>query len=67
MREVLGQPAPDGKPGDVLGFVVYKDDPALSQRTDDTQLVFVRPERVERVVVTGVEDGGRALGFREGA
>lgn len=55
---------PPGQDG-MLAFVVYKDDPALSRRTDETLLLCVRPDRVERVQVTKGDptDAEGALGF----
>jgi hypothetical protein len=63
VREVV-DPEPPGEDG-LLALVVYKDDPALSRRTDDTMLICVRPDRVERVVVTGHDapDAEGPLGF----
>ncbi len=61
VREVLG--GGEGTPA-LLGFVVYRDDPDTSRRTEETSLLFVRPEQVLRVVVHGYDAafGGR-LGF----
>jgi hypothetical protein len=58
---------PPGQDG-LLAFVVYKDDPALSSRTEDTLLVCVRPDRVERVQITKGDqpDGGGTIGFVSG-
>ncbi|MCO5169484.1 MAG: hypothetical protein M9894_24335 [Planctomycetes bacterium] len=66
VREVV-DPDPPGKEG-VLALVVYKDDPALSRRTDDTLLLCVPPDRVERLVVTGADrpDVEGPLGFVPG-
>lgn len=66
VREVVDQ-APLGK-DDVLAFVVYKDDPALSRRTDDTLLMCFSPDRVERVVISGTDrpDALGPLGFVPG-
>ena len=55
-----------GTPGEgaLLGFVVYADDPDLSKRTDETSLLFVRPEQVLRVVIKGYDTGAEgSLGF----
>lgn len=67
VREVVEQTAPLGK-DDVLAFVVYKDDPALSRRTDDTLLVCFSPDRVERVLISGTDrpDALGPLGFVPG-
>lgn len=67
VREVVDQSAPLGK-DDVLAFVVYKDDPALSRRTDDTLLMCFSPDRVERVVISGTDrpDALGPLGFVPG-
>ena len=63
VREVV-DPDPPGSSG-VLAFVVYKDDPALSRRTDETLLLCVPTDRVERVVVVGSDrpEGDGPLGF----
>jgi hypothetical protein len=63
VKEVV-DPEPPGQDG-LLALVVFKDDPALSQRTEDTLLLCLRPDRVERVVITRGDqpDGGGALGF----
>jgi hypothetical protein len=65
VREVLApRPAAPSSEG-MLGFVVYQDDPELAQRTDDTSLLFVRPEQVLRLQVLGYDPqaDGRRLGF----
>lgn len=63
VREVV-DPDPPGSSG-VLAFVVYKDDPALSRRTDETLLLCVPTDRIERVVVTGADrpEAEGPLGF----
>lgn len=63
VKEVV-DPEPPGQDG-LLAFVVYKDDPALSRRTEETLLLCVRPDRVERVLVTKADQAGAegALGF----
>ncbi|MGE0711239.1 MAG: hypothetical protein AB7N76_28740 [Planctomycetota bacterium] len=50
--------------GGLLGFVVYADDPALSQKTDATRLIFVPPAHVLRILVQGAEaQGSGGFGF----
>jgi hypothetical protein len=50
--------------GGLLGFVVYADDPDLSKRSEETCLLFVRPEQVLRVMVRGYDPSdGASLGF----
>jgi len=62
VREVLGGVA---VADELLGFVVYRDDPDTSQRTDDTALLFVRPEQVLRVMIQGYDAAAtERLGFR---
>lgn len=63
LKEVVDAEAP-GAEG-MLAFVAYKDDPALSRRTEETLLLCVRPDRVERVVVTpkDLPEGEGPLGF----
>jgi hypothetical protein len=63
VKEVVDVEAP-GQDG-MLAFIAYRDDPALSRRTDETLLLCVRPDRVERVVVTRTDhpDGEGPLGF----
>lgn len=62
VREVLD--APGESAGELLGFVVYRDDPERSQRSDETTLLFVRPEEVRRVQVVGYDPNAHhALGF----
>ena len=58
---------PPGQDG-MLAFVVYKDDPALSRRTEETVLLCVRPDRVERVLITKADEAPAdgALGFVPG-
>ena len=48
--------------GEHLGFVVYADSPELSKRTEETCLLFVRPEQVQRVLIQGY-DRDQTLGF----
>jgi hypothetical protein len=61
VREVLAAPTPED--GDLFGFVVYTDDPAISATSDEANLLFVRPEQIVRVQVSGGEIGAQALGF----
>lgn len=56
-------PGDAGAAGDLLGFVVYADDPDLSKRTDETCLLFVRPEQVLRVLVQGYDSSVDPFGF----
>lgn len=61
VHEVL--PAPGPEP-DLLGFVVFLDDPDTSRRTDETALLFVRREQVLRVMVRGYDAAAsERLGF----
>jgi hypothetical protein len=63
VKEVLSGPTAENEQG-LLGFVVYRDDPELSQRTEDTTLLFVRPEEVRRVLVAGYDSNvNQGLGF----
>lgn len=60
VKEPLSLEAPaDG----VLGFVVYADDPSLSQRSPATRLLFVPPSQVLRVVVQGEASSVPSSGF----
>lgn len=62
VHEVVGGVPP--AEGGLLAFVIYRDDPELSTRTDETSLLIVRPEQVLRLEVRGldgVSEGG--LGF----
>lgn len=61
VREVLASPTPKG--GDLFGFVVYTDDPAISASSDEANLLFVRPEQIVRIQVSGGDIGTQALGF----
>lgn len=62
VREVVGGVPPED--GGLLGFVVYRDDPELSNRTEATSLLVVRPEQVLRLEVHGVDGVGEGvLGF----
>lgn len=60
VREVVGTTRRDA---DLLGFVVFRDDPDGAARTGETCLLFVRPDRVERVLVSAPGGRGVALGF----
>lgn len=57
VKEVL----PGAAAGDLLGFVVYRGDPDVSRRDDESALLFVPRDRVERIVVQGQASG--QLGF----
>jgi hypothetical protein len=41
----------EGLDEDMLGFVVWADDPQVSNRTEETRLLFVRPDEVKQVVL----------------
>ncbi|MBL4845878.1 MAG: hypothetical protein JKY65_10150 [Planctomycetes bacterium] len=49
--------------GDLLGFEVYEDDPASSQRTPTTRLLFLAPERVLRILIDGQQERSGGFGF----
>ena len=49
--------------GGLLGFEVYQDDPASSQRTPTTRLLFLAPERVLRVLIDGHQTHSEGFGF----
>lgn len=62
VREVLARDARIEQ--GLLGFIVYRDDPDLAQRSEETSLLFVRPEQVLRLEVLGFDPAeGRRLGF----
>ncbi len=60
VKELLGKAGS----GELLGFVVYFDDPDLSKRSEETCLLFLRPEQVVRVMIRGFDPlEGQSLGF----
>jgi hypothetical protein len=62
VKEVLST---DAVERGLLGFVVWQDDPTGSARTEETKLLFVRPDAVLRLEVEGQpHDATRGFGFR---
>lgn len=64
VREVLSE---DVAAGGLLGLVVWRDDPATGARSPGTKLLFVPPDKVLRLEVSGSgpDDAGR-FGFDVG-
>jgi hypothetical protein len=60
VKEVI---TPEIQEGELLGFVVYHDDPTCSQRTEATRLLFLQPERVLRVVIDAEQEPEGGFGF----
>jgi hypothetical protein len=54
VREVLGAQSPDDE-GALLGFVVWRDDPDLTRRSDEPRLILIPPGQVLRVEILGYD------------